>query len=80
MSEEPENQPELICLNVAYHAVKQAIDEIVVKELMRRLADKKPFKLEVRFNPDPCDSTYGDWAAVKFTPPKVPAPIEEPKP
>lgn len=77
MSEEPTNQPELICLNQAYHAVKHAVDEVIVKELIKRLAEKKPFTLIVKFDDDRYDSRYGDWAAVKFDPPKTSQPEEQ---
>ncbi len=79
MSADPENNPELICLNQPFDAIKDALVETVFKELMKRMQDLTPFKMEIVYKPDMTCSVFGDWAAVKFTPPKDPVATKEKK-
>lgn len=80
MSDEPQKQPELICLNQSFDGLKAALVETVFKELVKRIVEKMPFKLEVVYQPDMDCAMYGDWAYVKFTPPKATPAVQETKP
>lgn len=78
MSDEPKNKPDLICLNMAYHAVKHSIEEVIVREIVARFTKKESFTIEVKINEPGTDSCWGDFASVKFNPPN--SATEETKP
>lgn len=71
MSELSHNPAELICLNrSSSESLKEAIKDTVLDEIITRIVEQKPFTMTVRFDEFENTAIFGDWAAIRFDPPK----------